>query len=85
MGIPQGLMRCDAFEALKPTSQIAVVWLDLIYWESLRRNPIEISQKSLSEWINCSPKTAQSVLAELDDHGFLVRERAGSLKGPVSG
>ena len=84
-GIPQRLMRSEAFLSLKPISQIAIVWLDLIYWESTRRNPIEISQRSLSEWIGCSVKTAQSVLTDLDDHGFLVRERAGSLKGPVSG
>lgn len=85
VGIPQKLMRSDAFLSLKPNSQIAIVWLDLIYWESTRRNPIEISQRSLSEWIGCSVKTAQTVLADLDDYGFLVRERAGSLKGPVSG
>lgn len=82
--LEQSLLRSDAFGELKPTSQIAVLFLDLVYWEGARRNPIRISQKSLAEWINRSPKTAQTVLTELDDYGFLVRERAGSLKGAVS-
>ena len=82
--IPQGLMRSKAFQKLKPTSQIAIVWLELIYWEGERKNPMEISQKNLADWVNLSPKTAQNVLTELDDYGFLCRERAGSLKGPHS-
>lgn len=85
VGIPQGLMRSEAFGELKPISQIAIVWLDLIYWEGSRRNPMKISQKNLADWISCSNKTAQTVLTDLDDYGFLRRERAGSLKGVHSG
>ena len=83
--LEQRLLRSDAFRALRRASQMAVIWMELNYWEGERRNPIEISQQALAEWIGCCVKTAQSVLTELDDNGFLYRERAGDrphLTGP---
>ena len=70
---------------LSKSAQISLMWLDLIHWESGKRNPLEISQRNLSEWAGYGLSTAQKVLTELDDLGFICRERAGSLRGPHTG
>jgi hypothetical protein len=72
-----------AYKSLPPLARLAIFELDLFYWESGRRNPIEISQRWFAELLTCDPKTAGRTITALDDHGFIERERCGGLKGPV--
>lgn len=75
-------IRSPAFAELSFGAQATLLHLDLIYWESQRQNPIEVGQRWLAEEMKCDPKTAAKIINELDDGGFIARERVGSMRGP---
>lgn len=56
----------------------------MAYWETDRQNPRQISLQSIASQVGCSQTTASSCLTELEDYGFVAREKFGSLKGPVN-
>jgi len=74
-------MESEAFQNLSKICQWAIFMLDKLSWQSDRRNPIPLSQKFLADFLGCDPKTAQKILTELDDNGFLVLESRGKLRG----
>lgn len=84
-GMEQKLLRSDAYLELTWAAKTAITLLELTYWEGARNNPMEMSQQNLAVWVGCSPRTAQQILSQLDDYGFLYREHAGTIKGPTSG
>jgi hypothetical protein len=76
-------IRSAAYKALGAWSRNAVVELDMTYWETLRENPIVLTQRWLADRLGIDPKTAAHVIDDLETHKFLELERIGKLTGPL--
>lgn len=76
-------MRCPAYLALATTSRLAIFELDLAYWESIRANPITLTQRWLAERMGIDPKTAARIIDDLEAHRFLELIRFGKITGPL--
>lgn len=74
-----------AFKSMSKIAQLAYIYIDKYYWQSGRRNPLQISQSRLANLMQIDEKTAQKVLTDLDDYGFIMRVSAGRIYGPTTG
>jgi hypothetical protein len=76
-------LRGEAFKALGPQARLALLELEMSYWELGRTNPMVLTQRWLAHRMAIDPKTAARAIDELETHWFIRLERMGRTTGPL--